>query len=399
MPHVDEGQIQAYLDRQLEFAEAEARERFEAHVSECAQCAALVEQERSFHGRAAAVLQQSEPELVEAPAFDDIVARATDRSQSASVKKLNRTRSLAWAASIAVAVTVGWYARFSVSGPSPNEQALQKLQEPQVTLSRNEVPQAEAVADADEARTGVAGAVQPAPTGPARQRDRVSSTVQEGAGRGFREGAGVDSGAEREVEQDVERALSVDRRDAPVERLRRVNADRLAAAADSAAQGDSIVPVAARVVLRVARKVEEQNRFAVAGAPAAFSDDEAWTDLTLQEAERRIGRRILIVEGLEILRVSIESVAANASVRVVQRLSSGDSLEIVQRPLAEVDRVAGVLQARAEMLEADEMADEARTVSTISVARGEVLLTLRAPVAHDSLQALSSRLRESPGSN
>ena len=393
MSHIDEGQIHAYLDRQLEFAEAEARERLEAHVSECAQCAALVEQERSFHGRAAAVLQQSEPELVEAPAFDDIVARATDRSTSASVKRLNRTRSLAWAASIVVAVTVGWYARFSVSGPSPNEQA---LQEPQAILAQNEVPEAEAAADADEATTGAADAAQPAPTAPARERDRVSSAVQEAAGRGFREDSGVASAVEREVQ----RAVSADRRDAPAERQQRLVANQVAAAAKSSAQRgeDSIVPDIAQAELR-ARELPDQNRFAVAGAPAAFSDDEAWTDLTLQEAERRIGRRILIVEGLEILHVSIGSVAPNTSVRVVQRLPSGDSLEIIQGPAAELEVVAGAVQARAEAVQADEMAADARLVSTMFVTRGEVLLTLRAAVAHDSLQALSSRLRESPGSN
>ncbi len=393
MSHVDEGQIHAYLDRQLEFAEAEARGRFEAHVSECAECAALVEQERSFHGRAAAVLQQGEPELVEAPAFDDIVARATNRSKSASVKKLNRTRSLAWAASIVVAVTVGWYARFSVSGPSPNERALQELQEPQAALAQNEVPKGEEAADVDEARTGVAGAAQPAPTAPVRERNRVSSAVQEAARRGFRENAGVDSGAEREVE----RAVSAGRRDAPAERQQRLMADQLAAAAKSSAQRDSIVPVLAQAELRV-REVVDQNRRAVDAF--AFSDDEAWTDLTLQEAERKIGRRILIVEGLEILRVSVASVAANAPVRVIQQLPSGDSLEIVQRPAAEVDRVAGaLLQARGEPDQAEEMADDAKTVSTMSVVRGEVLLILRAPVPHDSLQALSSRLRESPSTN
>ncbi len=399
MSHIDEGQIHAYLDRQLEFAETAAREGFEAHVGECAECAALLEQERSFHGRAAAVLQQSEPELVEAPAFDEIVARATDRSTSASVKKLNRTRSLAWAASILVAVTVGWYARFSVSGPSPNEQALQDLQEPQATLAQNEVPEVEAAADADEARTGVAGAAQPAPTAPApapapaRQRDRVSSTVQEAARRGFRENAGVDSGAEREVG----RAVSAGRRDVPAERQQRLVADQLAAAAKTAAQSDSMVPVMAQAELR-AREVADQNRFVIGGA-AAFNDDATWTDLTLREAETRIGRPILIVEGLEVLRVSIASVAANASVRVVQQLPSGDSLEIVQRPVTEVDRVAGAPQARAERALAEEMATDARTVSTMRVARGEVLLVLRAAVPRDSLQALSSRLRESPGSN
>lgn len=392
MSHIDEGQIHAYLDRQLEFAETATRERFEAHVGECAECAALLEQERSFHGRAAAVLQQSEPELVEAPAFDDIVARATDRSTSASVKKLNRTRSLAWAASIVVAVTVGWYARFSVSGPSPNEQALQELQEPQGAVAQNEVPEARAAADADEARTGVAGAARPTPTAPARQRDRVSSTVQEAARRGFRENAGVDSGAEREVG----RAVSAGRRDVPAERQQRLVADQLAAAAKTAAQRDTIVPVAAQAELR-AREVVDQNRPAVAAL--GFSDDEAWTDLTLQEAERRIGRRILIVEGLEVLRVSMASVAANAPVRVVQQLPSGDSLEIIQSPVPEMDRVTRGFQDGTDRVQIEGFAGNARPVSTIIVVRGEVFLMLVAPVPPDSLEALGSRLRESPGSN
>ncbi len=392
MSHVDEGQIHAYLDRQLEFADTEARGRFEAHVSECAECAALVEQERSFHDQAAAVLQQSEPELVETPAFDDIVARATDRSKLASARKLNRIRSLAWAASIVVAVTVGWYARFSVFEPSPNEQAVQGLQDPQVALAQNEVPLAEAVADADEARTGVAGAAQPAPTAPARQRDRVSSAVQEAERRGFRENADVDSGRGREIE----RAVAADRRDAPAERQQRLVADQLAAAAKAVGLSDSNVSVVAQAELR-AREVMDQNRPPVAALE--FSNDEAWSDLTLQEAESRIGRRILIVEGLEILHVSIASVAANAPVRVVQQLPSGDSLVIVQQPLAEVDRVAGVLEARAERDQAEEMAADARIMSTMSVARGEVLLVLRAAVPRDSLQALSSRLRESPSTN
>ena len=157
-----------------------------------------------------------------------------------------------------------------------------------------------------------------------------------------------------------------------------------------------------------AREVMDQNRFAVGGAPA-FSDDAAWTDLTLQEAESTIGRRILIVEGLEILRVSIASVAANAQVRVIQRLPSGDSLEIVQLPLADVDRVVGVLaevdrvagaaQARAEAVQAEEKAADARVVSEMSISHGEIFLLLRAAVPQDSLQTLSSRLREAPGAN
>ncbi|MCH8939334.1 MAG: zf-HC2 domain-containing protein, partial [Gemmatimonadetes bacterium] len=56
MSHVNEGQIHAYLDRQLEFADQAARERFETHVAECSDCTVLLEEARAIHARATGML-------------------------------------------------------------------------------------------------------------------------------------------------------------------------------------------------------------------------------------------------------------------------------------------------------------------------------------------------------
>ena len=51
------------------------------------------------------------------------------------------------------------------------------------------------------------------------------------------------------------------------------------------------------------------------------------------------------------------------------------------------------------VLRLEEMAADEKAASEISVSRGEIVLVLRAAVPRDSLQALSSRLRESPSTN
>ncbi len=110
MSHVDEGQIHAYLDRQLEFAESAAREALEAHVAECAGCAALLGDASTLHAEATAVLRRSEPIAHDPPPFEVVTARA-DGNAGRRTTTLARLRTLAWAASIVLAVAVGWYAR------------------------------------------------------------------------------------------------------------------------------------------------------------------------------------------------------------------------------------------------------------------------------------------------
>ncbi len=146
MSHVNEGQIHAYLDRQLEFADQAARERFETHVAECSDCTVLLNEARVVHARAAGMLGDSQPAVADMPSFEAVVTRASKKSARwATVKKLNRTRALAWAASIVVAVAVGWYARVSTTESPQVERNRFDLDEPVAALAEDQGAELEGV--------------------------------------------------------------------------------------------------------------------------------------------------------------------------------------------------------------------------------------------------------------
>jgi hypothetical protein len=97
MSHPDEGTIQMLLDGELDAAE---RTRVERHVAGCAACAARVTEARAF-------LEEAD-RLVEVLA---VPQRAAPPRPSPSRRALVRT--LAWAASIVIAVGAGYWARGS----------------------------------------------------------------------------------------------------------------------------------------------------------------------------------------------------------------------------------------------------------------------------------------------
>ncbi|MCH8144839.1 MAG: zf-HC2 domain-containing protein, partial [Gemmatimonadetes bacterium] len=169
MSHVNEGQIHAYLDRQLEFADQADRERFETHVAECSDCTVLLEETRAIHARATGMLGDSRPAVADMPSFETVVTRASERSARwATVKTLNRTRALAWAASIVVAVAVGWYARVV-------ERDRFDLDEAVVALAEDQGEELEGVAEvvAGAATSDLAGGQPAAPTLAAPEAARV----------------------------------------------------------------------------------------------------------------------------------------------------------------------------------------------------------------------------------
>lgn len=97
MSHPDEGTIQMLLDGELDAAE---RTRVERHVTECAACAARVAEARAF--------------LEEADRLVEVLA-VPQRTAHPRVSRSRRTlvRTLAWAASIVIAVGAGYWARGS----------------------------------------------------------------------------------------------------------------------------------------------------------------------------------------------------------------------------------------------------------------------------------------------
>jgi anti-sigma factor RsiW len=101
MSHVDEGTLHAYLDGELPSAE---RTTLEAHLAGCATCRANITEERALRERATAVLGSARPVERPAPPLEQL--RREPKRSAWRVR-----RSFAWAASIALALGLGYYSR------------------------------------------------------------------------------------------------------------------------------------------------------------------------------------------------------------------------------------------------------------------------------------------------
>src|SRR3990172_3598820 len=109
MTHLDEGQLHGYLDGQPQDGSTAGRQDVERHLAECAACRARLEEERGVRDRARAILGTAGPTGLTAPPFEAVLERAAQRQASRS--RGRPPVALAWAASLALALTVGWYAR------------------------------------------------------------------------------------------------------------------------------------------------------------------------------------------------------------------------------------------------------------------------------------------------
>src|SRR5437667_2137580 len=109
MSHVDEGTLHAYLDGELPSAE---RTALEAHLADCATCRANLTEERALRERAAALLGSARPAERPAPPLEQL-RRESKRSP------WHVRRSFAWAASIALALGIGYYLRNPVEEMAP----------------------------------------------------------------------------------------------------------------------------------------------------------------------------------------------------------------------------------------------------------------------------------------
>jgi hypothetical protein len=407
MSHVDEGQLHAYLDGQLEYADRSARERLETHVAECGDCAALLEEARAIHARAAGVMGDSEPAPVSVPSFDDVLHRASQQqTRPASLRSLRRTRSLAWAASIVVAVAVGWYAKVSTTSSTRGPGEEFEANEPSAALAENQPAQREAVEEEPPASPQLSTAADRDALASASTRGRAGQSAGErteadeaavdrrlGQGRG----AAPAPLALQQARNDSVAAAAVEQRAADSARML-VAADRVSGVA-----GQRTVDSAQRVVIaqqRTRNVREPEVQGGVFAEVAALADAAEWIEMSGEDAERRLERQWFFVEGLDVLQVAVSSALPDAVVRVVQRLPSGDSLEIVQRPNAALDQLAEVVTAerRDEPLERKAVRS-AVGVSSLVTTRGNLLIEMRGKVSSDSLGVLLSRLREAARSN
>jgi len=136
MPHIDDAVLQAYIDGCCNDARVA---EIEAHLDGCEECRQRIDTARAVAERASQLLGALEPGPVHAPSFEELQARAAARSaggtpESATDEEVDwaammpppsptvvrswRRPALAWAATVAIAFSVGWFARSGLDLPS-----------------------------------------------------------------------------------------------------------------------------------------------------------------------------------------------------------------------------------------------------------------------------------------
>lgn len=216
MPHIDEGRLAAWLDGALGAEDPAAAAELRAHLDACADCRARLEEERALRERASGILALAEPPGLEGPGYEELAARARARraggaagaaggaleggagSRQADARARRRITAWsrwAWAASVVVAVGLGWWARGEVvdGGPAADAALERSLSAPGAPIATEPAEPARRVTRARQAEASPSEAAAPAAPRPVAEpavaddrtaaADRAASAERRAAGR------------------------------------------------------------------------------------------------------------------------------------------------------------------------------------------------------------------------
>jgi hypothetical protein len=398
MRHVDDGSIHAWLDGAI--TDPAERAWIEEHLRWCAACGARVAEERSTLEQAHALLAVAAP-AKEPPSFDEIAARAarhqdSRRRPTAAEWLLHERRllQLGWAATVILAVGIGWFAREMFVDDDRSLEMAMVAEAPAVnppSTAEQAEPQRSTVA-AEAARStpqrGAQGTIEGST--PARRSEEQSTQA---------------ASAARSAEP--QRRVAVAAPPPPpatasemTQQQRDVPAGATIGAAAGTARQPFVAPAGEAAASRPAPVAAPESVTVtsvppvVAAAPAA-PDASAWRVLPRTEAAARSGMALYGLDGLEPLVTSISS--DNRVVRTVYRLESGATVELEQeRALPPMTANSLQATARARVARgrgASIAADVAAAPPVWSEVRGDVRLSMRSASITQDLNALGARLR------
>jgi len=303
MSHLEEGLLHALLDGEIPSDELAP---IQAHLAACAECRARLEAQRQWQGEADGLI-----ELLEVPAGE-----AAPAGYAAPPRRRNWTLGLAWAASLAAALGLGYAARGlprpdhaeltvrpavpaeSLGRVAANDQAADR----QESLGKRAAANApsDALASRDAAPPGAGGVALGGGAGakPARERSKPPADAAEAV-------------ADRKAEKVVATSSRPDSNRPAAEPV----AAPPAAATSGVAQSQTR-PLGLQEVVRV-----DQGRANMVGslsaAPATLAPPEP---INLPDAVRRLNGTLRLIDGLVPLRLE----AQGPYVRVIYRLGQGE---------------------------------------------------------------------------
>jgi hypothetical protein len=343
MSHVPDGELTAYADGAYAPTDADAQ-RITAHLALCPDCRNRLEQAHALSARAAEILAVAAPAVMETPPFDEIRAHATAR-------RAHSTFPLAWAATVILALGIGWFGRGALRNPDL-----------EMALTRSE-PRAKTQAEV------VAAAPPPAPQSVPTESPQASYGAEARAG----------------VRRAPQVAASGDGRDNASSRLSEITGQP---------QNES-PPAAGREI-------------AVADLAGAVAEERAagYTGIeyiTAGEAERR-GIELHAVPELEILRVGLRA----DGVQVEQKLTDGKVITVsavtspkllLRTEVAESARELlrkrqdGAAAPTREPLAPQQAIETAEAVDSVILLRGNVQITISGALPADSLRKIGTKIK------
>lgn len=195
MSHVDDGELTAYADGAYPGNDPEAL-RISAHLSACDNCRTRLEQAHALRDRAAGILAYATPLQVMAPPFETLEAQL-----STSSRRPRRHVNLAWAASIMLALGLGWFGRGAWQNP-PVQQRVAADDAPAAAATEAAADLGQSPAQPAAPQPAPQVAAEPRPAAPARRepaRSRLSGSAVPGeeAALGATAGAAASRAASR----------------------------------------------------------------------------------------------------------------------------------------------------------------------------------------------------------
>jgi hypothetical protein len=380
MPHVDEGEMHALLDGAFAH-DAPAAARIREEIATCAECKERFDEAQALRMRAGALLDRALPRPA-TPPFESVIERA-GTVEAPRPFRFPAGAPLAWAATIVLALGLGWFGRDWLRTPPATSRVAE--QERAADTRESTAPaqpvtaQVETVAAPPPAAPPSVTPQPPAAMQRAQVQPRRSEPVADLAG-----GAGSTAGQRNERRDEGAAKAAAGRAANTV--------GSVAAARDSAARSaDQVRQRAAGAPAPPAAAPAER-----VAATSAFAKDASteWENVTAAQAERMTGRRVLIVPGLTYENVGVTRIDGRYVTRVIQRLPDGNTIEIVQEMIPEADRAqreelrSAVTPQAARPDSKDELG-----VTVVKVTRVGWVLTGRATLSQDSLRALLNSAR------
>lgn len=329
MSHVDEGTLHAVLDGALDALPSAEAERVRAHLAACETCRARLDEERAVRDEAHAVLADAMPGAFDLVPLEELRTRA--RARGRRERRGGRMQRLAWAASVVVALGVGWMLR-GASVPvlvqeSPTRPAVEPdLVDPAAAAAPLDTPAPSAEPESKAASAPGAAASEPASPSVEPDSKPASRSAELEPKPAATPGTGTDVPTAA-VPVDVTGFLDTLSFPRTAAEAREILTGARADAGAVPRPSKALDRTAVEILQRPAAPTEDLAR----RAQAPTEREAPRTEIT--SFAGRGGARMLVVPGLEVLSLTdLRGEGLEGALRVRQRLDGGDTLEIVHLP-------------------------------------------------------------------